>query len=552
MKGVTLTVIMVALVLAKANSTIINIPDDYPTIQEGIDHGADGDTVLVQPDTYYENLDFNSHNIVLGSMFLVTQDTAYIWNTIIDGDSAGSVITFENGEDSTAQVVGFTIQNGYAGYSDYGGGIGCRYSSPTIRSNIIKDNGAEDEGGGVYCYHSDPAINRNIIVRNSAKDWGGGVYCHQSSPRICNNAIAGNSVDNYDGGGICCRYSSSPTVSDNAIRNNLANDVGGGISCFADSDALISRNDITGNLAKWGGGIYCQGASPTISSNNITDNWAENSGGGIACEYYSSPTISNNIISCNSAIWHGAGVYCYTHSSPTIRNVTISRNWAHDGGGVYCDRYSSPTIMNTILWADTAADCREIYVGYECNPTVTYSDIEGGWPGEGNIDADPLFRDPEAGDFHLMADYCGDPSNSPCIDAGHPDSLDALLDCFHGLGTERVDMGAYGGFNSGWPTSVDDDENNGLSTPRRSLLRQNYPNPFNARTTIGYELPVHSSVRLEIYNILGHRVANLVHQGQEAGYKSVDWNASDYASGVYFYRLTAGDFTEAKRMMLIK
>jgi hypothetical protein len=84
--------------------TIINIPADYPTIQQGIDASIDGDTVLVQPGTYVENINFNGHNIVLGSLFLTTGDTSYIAQTVIDGDSAGTVVAFENGEDSTTAI----------------------------------------------------------------------------------------------------------------------------------------------------------------------------------------------------------------------------------------------------------------------------------------------------------------------------------------------------------------------------------------------------------------------------------------------------------------
>jgi len=88
-----------------SSATIINIPADYPTIQQGINVSAVGDTVLVQPGTYVENINFNGHNIVLASLFLTTQDTSYISSTIIDGNQAGSVAAFESGEDSTAAIV---------------------------------------------------------------------------------------------------------------------------------------------------------------------------------------------------------------------------------------------------------------------------------------------------------------------------------------------------------------------------------------------------------------------------------------------------------------
>jgi len=90
------------------------------------------------------------------------------------------------------------------------------------------------------------------------------------------------------------------------------------------------------------------------------------------------------------------------------------------------------------------------------------------------------------------------------------------------------------------------------SLPASTSLCQSYPNPFNVGTVIEYQLPVASDVKLEIFNIIGAKVATLVNEAEEAGYKSVTWDASEVSSGIYFYKLSAGDFTEAKRMMLVK
>lgn len=89
-------------------------------------------------------------------------------------------------------------------------------------------------------------------------------------------------------------------------------------------------------------------------------------------------------------------------------------------------------------------------------------------------------------------------------------------------------------------------------TPQVFALIQNYPNPFNPVTLIKYDLPVDCQVKLEIYNILGRRVANLVDGQQKAGYKRATWNACDFASGIYFYRLKAGNFTSTRKMVLLR
>jgi hypothetical protein len=122
-----------------SSATVINIPDDYPTIQQGIDASTDGDTVLVQPGMYVENINFNGHNIVLGSLFLTTGDTSYISQTVIDGNSA-TVVIFMSGEGSTAALKGFTVQNGFS--IENGGGIICMNSSPLIAYNTIRNNSA--------------------------------------------------------------------------------------------------------------------------------------------------------------------------------------------------------------------------------------------------------------------------------------------------------------------------------------------------------------------------------------------------------------------------
>jgi len=90
------------------------------------------------------------------------------------------------------------------------------------------------------------------------------------------------------------------------------------------------------------------------------------------------------------------------------------------------------------------------------------------------------------------------------------------------------------------------------SLPKTFALAQNYPNPFNPTTQIRYELPVDCQVRLEVYNVAGQEVATLVEEGQKAGYKTAKWDAGSLSSGIYFYRLQAGDFVQTRKMILIR
>ena len=103
-----------------------------------------------------------------------------------------------------------------------------------------------------------------------------------------------------------------------------------------------------------------------------------------------------------------------------------------------------------------------------------------------------------------------------------------------------------------WNSGTSRVEQLSSTAPKTFLLEQNYPNPFNPSTTIRYQLPVASEVKLEVYDVLGKKVATLVSERQAAGYYQYVWNANGLTSGVYFYRLQAGGFVETKKMMLVK
>jgi predicted outer membrane repeat protein len=309
-------------------ATIINVPTPYATIQAGIDAASNTDTVLVQPGTYVENINFNGKLITVGSLFLTTQDTTYISSTYIDGNSSGRVITFNNGENSSAVLCGFTIINGLAsgGYpANCGGGIFCyNYSSPILQNVTISGNYAI-EGGGIYCDGSSPIL-QNVTITGNSADYGGGIYCYSdSNPSLENVTITGNSAES-----------------------------GGGIFCYNYSSPILQNVTISGNYAIEGGGIYCYSSSPSLQNVTITGNSATSCGGGIYCYYYSSPNLQNATISGNSADYYGGGIYCDYYSSPSLENVTITGNSADYGGGIYCYS-SSPSLQNVTITDNSAA-----------------------------------------------------------------------------------------------------------------------------------------------------------------------------------------------------
>jgi len=505
------------------------------------------------------------------SIYFTTDDTATGWHSIrlhyADSSSQISYCHLEYGKaiGPSRDAAGGAIFCEYSGLivshntftrnyaSRYGGAICCNHASAIISHNTITENKSDLYGGALDCVECNIEIWNNTIQYNTADlGIGGGIYCAHSDLTMRGNVVSGNRASWGGGGGIVCR-DGTIAISGNTITGN-SGDYGGGVSVGSCSGAIVD-NFIGGNYARsctegYGGGLYCH-SSDLIISNNIIRGNGSFYGGGLVCDE-SSPIIDHCLITSNGADSLGAAIYC-VDASPIFVNNTISGNtsWRGLAGGIYGEA-SDLTIINTIIWGDSArAQPYEILLDSLSTLDITYSDIQGGWSGEGNINVDPLFRDPVAADFHLMADYCGDPYNSLCIDVGHPDSLDVLLDCFHGLGTDRCDMGAYGGMNSGWPTDIHDGEES-APVPKRLLLYQNYPNPFNAATYISYQLTKPSHVRLVIYNLLGQKLATLVDCKQQRGNRSVIWDASGFASGIYFYRLSAGDYTFTRRMVLSK
>jgi len=421
------------------------------TIQAGIDSSQDGGTVVVTEGTYIENIHFNGRNIILRSMNPC--DPTVVARTIIDGNRAGSVVTFAGTEDETCILTGFTIRNGDA---DYGGGVygwkSPNYTHATIRDNVITGNSADNGGGVCGCAGE---IRENVISANNAALDGGGLYA--CGGIIENNVISANSAGG--GGGL---YSCSGVVRGNIITGNWAGNGGGLASCRG----LIEGNTIADNYASRGGGglAYCRG---TIRGNVIRGNSAWTSGGGLSMcggviqnnviidnhVYHtgigggglaSCSGIENNLIAGNSAPSGGGLYWC----SGSIQNNTIVGNTAFSGSGaaIY-DREARSTIRNCIIWGNTSADGTQLYDAQ----TPSYSCIQD-WAGGGdaNIADDPRFVDPdgpdddpetyEDNDYHLSAD-------SPCIDGG----VNYLwftwpqqdLDGNCRLVGDRVDMGCY-------------------------------------------------------------------------------------------------------------
>jgi len=333
----------------------------FKKIQEGIDAASDGDTVIVAEGTYVENVAFNGKNMVLRSTEPANVDV--IAKTIIDGNEAGSVVTFSGKEENTCVLAGFTIQNGS---SEVGGGIcGGTYDYHThalIENNTISGNATQRYGSGLaYC---DGVIQHNRITQNFAAVGGTLFACHGT---IRCNAITGNSAGNWGGGvGLC----------DGLIQNNVVSDnsseYGGGLDGCG---GLVQNNVVTGNRAtKQGGGLAsCLG---TVQDNPVSGNFAGNRGGGLS----------------------GCG--------GSIQNNTVVGNSADEGGGL---EGCHAAIRNCIIWGNVASGSGDQILDSNLPSFCCIQDWAGS--GTGNISDDPIFADEPEGDYHVEA-------ASPCIGTG--------------------------------------------------------------------------------------------------------------------------------------
>ena len=601
MQSFTKITVLLMLIFAFSFADVINVPADQPTIQAGINAAVNGDTVLVADGTYIENINFLGKAITVASHYLVDADTSHISATVIDGSQpsnpdSGSVVYFIAGEDTNSVLSGFTITGGSGTMTEFtnqgvvypiraGGGILCYESGARITANVIMNNNVPvfdlSCGGGVGVLADSSGahvrIDSNKIISNSINsgylNWGSGVELYGNGT-ITNNNISSNSSDAIAQahGAIHCWADLTPgfvLIKDNHITHNEVNGneaFAGGITIDPGIDASVIDNDVSDNVLNGtngiGGGIYVRRTTGAIliDGNKLTNNMINNSndawGGGISLWADDPATntnilITNNLVSGNQAK-EGAGIYSRRSKANIINNTIVNNTATIQGGAILVRDSAIATVMNSILWGNNALNGSQIYLaGGVAN--VAYSDVQGGWSGDGNIDADTQFEDTSA--FYLAG-------GSPCIDAGNPgenfsdpeDPANPGFALWPAMGGVRNDMGAYGGPGAG----VLIDPILAISPPAADMppagfqLYQNYPNPFNPSTTIEFALAKGGWVTLKVYNILGEVVAELVAENLSAGSYKYDWNAAGLASGVYFYRLEAGRSKQTRKLVLLK
>jgi hypothetical protein len=266
---------------------------------------------------------------------------------------------------------------------------------------MFNDNSANLDGGGMYNDAGDPSLSNCVFQGNSAASTGGGMYSTNGDPILASCAFDSNKVLSLEGaehvfGGGLYNVNSDPLLFDCVFRRNSALNfsvgiaAGGAMANVASSPALIRCSFIESRVESDGEGdrgaaIYNVSMSnPLVTNCLFYDNQALGTTGGIY-NSNSSPIVANCLFVKNLGL-HGAGAMSNVNDSNSlVVNCTFSANYGKLGAGGMSNWSSSPTVSNCILWGNDTS-----FSG-SGTPSVRYSDVEGGYAGEGNIDADPLF-----------------------------------------------------------------------------------------------------------------------------------------------------------------
>ncbi|MFO0982403.1 MAG: right-handed parallel beta-helix repeat-containing protein [Planctomycetota bacterium] len=393
----------------------------------------------------------------LGGGIRCERGSPMIVNNVIDGNVAGG----ENGAgggmflvESAPVIRSNTITgNTAAGWGDGGGiyfSLASTTGAATIEDNVISGNVAQGggQGGGISCLlyaaGSALAVRRNLVLANEVAGGGRGGGIHAAGwQRQCGLTLAGNTIASnrslgYGGGVYCAAL--TVVIDDNVVAANQADYGGGGQ--LSDVAGSLTANRWQENRSSFGGALELVDGTTAIHADLFRGNDAGNLGGAVH-GFQCALSIDGSVFSGNSA--SSGGALCCSWCDTAITLSTITGNRASFRGGALSISYAVDTaVTSTILWDDAAQFSGDEIDYSQDAPALSYCDIEGGFSGVGNLDADPQFTDQGSGDFTLAA-------ASPCVDAGDP----AVKHCGRDrLGTPRpldgtldrharVDIGAF-------------------------------------------------------------------------------------------------------------
>lgn len=409
----------------------------YGLIGHAILDASPGDEIVLDPATYSESIDFRGKPLTITS--LNPNDPEIVAATVVEGPEGGPAAVFSTRENSGCVLAGLTLTGGTVG-------VFCRDAAPTLRNCNVEGS----EGVAIDYWHGyDPTITDchtvgSVSVRPFVENMTVAKR-YASVQGAIDEALEGHELVLSEG--VCFEdirlkgknllLRSTDPADTSVVASTIISGTDRAVTFADHEDVNCVVSGLT--IADANEGIYCVEASPTIVNCVAVGNAIA----GISLQGGGNPRISNCLIADNL----GAGIKAVPstegrqtfYNYPVIINCTITRNAQH---GVSSDK---STIANSIIYFNSGQIA-------SASATVIYSNVQGGFPGEGNVDLDPLFADPENGDYRLKSragrwdpiseSWITDGVTSPCIDAGDPSAS---------VGDEpepnggRINMGAYGG-----------------------------------------------------------------------------------------------------------
>ncbi len=471
---------MIACLGSTASADVINVPDDYPTIQQAIDAAVNGDEIIVARGTYVEDIDFLSKDIIVRSTEPTDPDV--VAATVIDGDNdpqnPGTVVTL-----SAGTITGFTITGGYGNSGkNPGGAAGGVFAtdSSTVTYNVIADNFAPGSGGGIYA-RDNAIVANNSILANQCTDRGGGAWLLWNVV-FTNNIVANNQAIEQFAGGVFA--AGDVRITNCLIDGNQANtnDEGGGV--WLSGDSVLEGCMISNNSASAGSGVLAYDRS--IVRNNIITG---NSGGGQAVRLRDGSNenfvlFTGNIVADNIGTGVRASGHAVVHTnvikgnlggvgsvggatvtgSALFANNTVLSNSGSVIGGVFCNN-GATVVNNIVAFAVSGGGILKPanFVGLE-DYNCVFGNVGGDFSNDNGADDTPgphdILEDPRLAflDHHLMPD-------SPCIDAGIGDLAFDIL------------------------SSSDIDSQRRVQSCNVDIGADEFPGPFTAVLTVASSLP---------------------------------------------------------------
>jgi predicted outer membrane repeat protein len=384
----------------------------YPgeSIQAAIDLADAGDEIVVHPGTYSGPINFCGKAITLRSTDGPTVTT-------LDGQQADTVVMCRTGEGPSTVLDGFLVVGGQG--APNGGGMLIEGASPTVHNCVFQGNQAQ-YGGGIFAQSAQPTLVQCTFDQNTASASGGAMYNYGYPGEFAAVLLDCRFSENYveSAGGALRNWDSSPTLVGCVFYANHARYSGAGVANGGASHPNFTDCTFDGNR-----------------TDTLFGNW-DCFGGGMSNFESSSPILVNCVFLANSAVAlyprlsRGGALANAGSAQPELINCTLSGNHANIGRALSNVGTACPAVSSSILW--DGGD--EIVNEGTATLSIGYSDVQGYWPGPGNISEDPRLDD-----LRLQPD-------SPCINTGDPNyappgarDLDGHARVLGG----RVDMGAY-------------------------------------------------------------------------------------------------------------